>query len=576
MKKSQLFLVIIFIGSLSFAEAQTLDYTTVNYSTSLCNVFNVNPARVVNGLTHYPVSGGVSYNGAALVLQTKGGTTPSTTLGTAYAIAFTIKQGYIYNISVNTNKSSQDPVSAPIFEIGAISSLPNPNNTDPTACGAVDQNKWGTLQSSVIGFAYINNTAAQNYNIVQSYTATSNLSYFTILAHSGSQTHSSSVLINSITITESTPELVLTPTTLNLSCGTTTTQTFTVSNPNNVQNITSYEWNLGSSNNGWEYNGSAAQQNISTTSNSINLTPSCGVALSNVIVTVRVLSQDYKTYTCTLNVSSPSMSINGSLAFCTGNQNYTINNLPCNASVVWEVTPSGIASPSCTSCNSTTLTQTGNGIITLKATITACGNNTVITENIQIGHPVVTAIIGMTHTGTILGGITLNLSVAESATSYSWSVAGGTIQGSSTGQSVSVKVNNCNPDYLQFIYFNADVTLQNSCGTGDLYGEWVYAECTDLGEPERSNPHNPKITDAAIINLSIFPNPAKNTLYVTIPNTKLSRPVITIYDIYGKQMIKLTSPSQINVINISNWAQGTYIVKIDDGKKTTIRKIIKE
>ena len=575
MKKYKILLISYFFGQLALTQAQTLDYTSVNYSTSLCNVFNVSTPQVVNGLTHYPVSGGVSYNGSALVLQTKGGTTLSTTLGTAYAIAFSIKQGYTYSITVNTNKQSSDPVSAPYFEIGAISSLPNPSTTDPTACGSVDQNKWTVLQTAIIGAAYINTTTSQNYPIVQNYLANTNLSYFTILAHSGSQSQPSTVLINSITITESPPELVLTPTTLNLTCGTTTPQTFTVSNPNNVQNITSYEWNLGSSNNGWIYNGSTAPQNISTSSNSINLTPSCGAALSNVVVAVRVLSQDYKTYTCTLNVSNPSMSISGSTAFCTGTQNYSISP-PCNATVVWSVSPSGIATLGSTTGSSTSLTQTGHGIVTLTATVTACGNNTPVNLPVQIGHPVVTDIIGMTHTGTIYGGTTLNLSVAESATSYSWYVEGGTIQGSSTGQSISVRVNNCNPDYLQFIYFNAHVTLQNSCGTGDQYTEWVYAECTDLGEPERSNPQNPKITDAVITKLAVFPNPAKNILYITIPQTKQSKAVITIYDIYGKQINKMISASQINTINIANWASGTYIIKIFDGENVATHKIIKE
>lgn len=131
-----------------------------------------------------------------MVLQTKGGQTLSTTLGTAYAIAIPIKQGFIYNITVNASKQSQDPVSAPSLEIGAINTLPNPNTTNPTACGAVDQNKWSVLQSTTIGFANVNSTTSQNYPVVQNYTPNTNLSYLTILAHSGSQSQVSTVLIN--------------------------------------------------------------------------------------------------------------------------------------------------------------------------------------------------------------------------------------------------------------------------------------------------------------------------------------------------------------------------------------------
>ena len=106
-------------------QAQTLDYTTVGYSASLCNVFNISPVRVVNGKSHYPVSGGVSYNGTQLVLQTHRGTGLSTTLGTAFAFGFTIRQSYKYTITVNVFKQSSDPVSSPTMEIGVLSSLPD-------------------------------------------------------------------------------------------------------------------------------------------------------------------------------------------------------------------------------------------------------------------------------------------------------------------------------------------------------------------------------------------------------------------------------------------------------------------
>lgn len=195
MKKiKQILLINIFLfGVLEFSEAQTLDYSTVGYPTSMCNVFNVSPLRVVGGLTHHPVSSGVSYNGSALVLQTKGGTSLATTLGTAYAIAFFIKPGFTYNVTVNASKTSLDAVSSPNLEIGAITSLPSASTTNPTACGALDQNKWSVLQTTMIGSTAINNQSLQNYPVVQNYRPSSNFSYFTVLAYGGSQTQSTTV-----------------------------------------------------------------------------------------------------------------------------------------------------------------------------------------------------------------------------------------------------------------------------------------------------------------------------------------------------------------------------------------------
>src|SRR4051812_1900019 len=82
------------------------DYSTSGLSTTICNVFDVTPARVVNGYTHIPVSGGVSFNGTAVVLQSMAGTTLGSNLGTAYAIQYPFKDGYYYTISITASKSS--------------------------------------------------------------------------------------------------------------------------------------------------------------------------------------------------------------------------------------------------------------------------------------------------------------------------------------------------------------------------------------------------------------------------------------------------------------------------------------
>ncbi|MEI9945330.1 MAG: T9SS type A sorting domain-containing protein [Chitinophagaceae bacterium] len=394
---THIFIIQIFLsGIFNFSKAQTLNYTTVNYSTSLCNVFNVSPARVVGGLTHYPVSGGVSYNGSALVLETKGGQGLSTTLGTAYAIAIPIKQGYSYNITVNASKQSSDPVSAPTFEIGAINTLPNPNTTNPTACGAVDQNKWAVLQSTTIGYSYINTTSAQNYPILQNFVANANLSYFTILAHSGSQSQSSTVLINSITITETapTPTFTITPSSTPIVCGSTTPVGFTVNNGSGTSGITDYSWNLGATPNGWLLpNGTAAPATYSTgTTNTLTLTPVCGAVQKNVSATVTANGSSYNTNVSTASVTQPSLSISGSSVICSGSSNYSVTGLPCNASVVWSIIPAtSVANLSCSSCATTSLSYINNGAVTLTATVSnVCGGTITISKsNIIIGIPTI-------------------------------------------------------------------------------------------------------------------------------------------------------------------------------------------
>ncbi len=77
------------------------------------------------------------------------------------------------------------------------------------------------------------------------------------------------------------------------------------------------------------------------------------------------------------------------------------------------------------------------------------------------------------------------------------------------------------------------------------------------------------IGENSIGNVSIYPNPATDN--VNIVNAQNSD--ITLYDMYGK-LIK--SDSKINnnyLLNVSDLAKGTYILKITDGEKTYSRKI---
>lgn len=581
----------------TFSRGQTLDYTSVNYPTSICNVFNVSPPRVVGGLTHYPVSGGVSYNGSALVLQTKGGQTISTTLGTAYAIAIPIRQGYTYNITVNTNKVSQDPVSSPVLEIGAISSLPNPNTTFPAACGPLDQNKWSSLQPTRIGSSFINNGTPQNYPIVQNYTPSTNRSFLTILAHSGSLSHFTSVLINSITITETANiSFNLTPAALSIACGSITPVTFTANNVNNIPNVTAYNWNLGAVPNGWMHNGSPAPQTISTgTVNSLTLTPVCGSIQKNISATVTVNGTNHSTNTCTVTSTAPTLSITGNNAFCSGTQTYSIANLPCNATVSWTssnptimtVTPTG---------NPATVTRVGNGTAILTATIQNICGGAAITLQKSIKTESQPPVIGGTYRingedrpiriwfgdpaddyndACNLQNTFTNMQIFG-ANSATWSK----IASSPSNISWSQTGNNINFYFWsigQTAVFKIDAT--NSCGTATYNFGFKSIYCSPGGNPPSCNSYQ------------VFPNPAKNTVNIIVPNipppcdnnfsdskTATTQRVITeikIYDNAGNLIrIQKVNKSKQEKIDLTGFRTGKYSIEISDGEYKERQSII--
>ena len=157
---------------------------------------------------------------------------------------------------------------------------------------------------------------------------------------------SGNVYIKKIVITETVPiNFTLAPSSTTITCGATTPVTFTVTNGGNTPGVTGYTWNLGSSNNGWLYNGSAAPAIITTgaTGNSLSLTPVCGSALSSVSATVTANALNYNTNTASVTVNQPSLTIFGNSNTCTSS-NYFVSGLPCNTTVAWGISPaSGVA-----------------------------------------------------------------------------------------------------------------------------------------------------------------------------------------------------------------------------------------
>lgn len=78
------------------------------------------------------------------------------------------------------------------------------------------------------------------------------------------------------------------------------------------------------------------------------------------------------------------------------------------------------------------------------------------------------------------------------------------------------------------------------------------------------------ITEQAIENFKVFPNPVKNIL-------NLSHPIpvndVAIYDVMGK---KLNFNYNDSAINVSSLSEGTYFLKINTGNTVLTRRFLKE
>ena len=85
--------------------------------------------------------------------------------------------------------------------------------------------------------------------------------------------------------------------------------------------------------------------------------------------------------------SAFNISINGSNSICNGSQTYSLVGLPTGATVIWSRTPTNTTTL-VQGNNVATLTKTGDGLVTLSATITYCGQTSyLIAKSINVGFP---------------------------------------------------------------------------------------------------------------------------------------------------------------------------------------------
>lgn len=272
-----LFLIIIQFSNRLLSQT-VFDYST--FSTSQCNAFN--PSVIINGSTHSTTCGTVQYDNIGHGITLDNNVISSFNYGTEFKLSFNFKQSYSYTIKVKADAvigTPSDPwprlridVSSASNGSGAFCNGPESINTTSSL------NYYNNQQISPGQFV------DYTFNIPSLSTAMSFLYVGSFPQLNGS---SSTIEINKITITEIPPSVSFTlPASTTFACGTTTPQTFTITNVYNTTGITNYTWNLGSASNNWLYNGGPAPQTISTgTTGSISLTPVCGAVQTNVFAT---------------------------------------------------------------------------------------------------------------------------------------------------------------------------------------------------------------------------------------------------------------------------------------------------
>ena len=139
--------------------------------------------------------------------------------------------------------------------------------------------------------------------------------------------------------------------------------------------------------------------------------------------------------------------------------------------------------------------------------------------------------------------------------------------------------------------FNANqiCTLKASFNLGYIFGNWTEngnivsmdSVYTFVVTANRNMVANFSSTQSIVENISnqfsFYPNPATNSLTLNLGQLqKLQNATVSIYDIQGKQLLLQNLSHAQTQIDISSFAKGIYIVRVQTDKETLQSKFVKE
>lgn len=81
----------------------------------------------------------------------------------------------------------------------------------------------------------------------------------------------------------------------------------------------------------------------------------------------------------------------------------------------------------------------------------------------------------------------------------------------------------------------------------------------------------PEMTFSAI---NIYPNPVENTLHLDVPGSATVS-AVSIYDMMGKEIMRISDPDEMRAINVSDLSKGSYLFLIEVNSGILYRKFSK-
>lgn len=555
--------------------------TIVNYGSwngaSGCNIFanSTNVPSSVNGnnsnMAHLTAIGQPVYDNVNKSVNLDSRINSGQNQGTEYRMTVNFLQGFSYKITVTAARIMSSQTGPNVLLRLDLNSGGSGNNTQCNGTGVIDANASGGLKRSY----QIGSTSFSDY--VFDYTPLiSPQTYMMVAAIPPAGSVPQTILIQKIKIEQTPPPatFTITPNPIPIVCGKTNPVTLTINNVNNTSGVTGYTWNLGTGNT-WIYNGSPAPASIATTTNTLTLSPTCGITLGSVSATVSVGTLNYPTNTATVSSTNETLSISGLDPLCSGSAVYSVANLPpCGATVtVWAASPSGIVSVTNNGNNTATISKLADGQVTITATVNStCTGNTTVTFPLLVGGSYGDdfTINSSTYAGCYGLFEMLDLQAFPKYTtknysvSYEWSYLKESTTEPTVWTSLPCNYSSCTVSFYEEGTYQLRLITTDDCGKQNttIKNITISESCNGSG----------------YFRLSASPNPASNDLYVTIDNeseelkknTKgLLNVQLNLYDLNTGQMIqqwKKSNNQKQYLLSVGGIKRGQYILQVVKGK----------
>lgn len=398
-----------------------------------------------------------------------------------------------------------------------------------------------------------------------------------------------------------TPVFSLYPTSKTISCGATTTTTFSVNNANNTPGTVTYRWNVGS---GWATTAGVPVNGVLTTNtNTLALVPN-SYPLSNISV-LPILNGVYQSsLQCQVSISPfySTGGIAGNASLCSGGSVYTMHSLLSNETVTWTVSDPMIAMINNATGNQVTITGIGQGDVLLIGTISNSCNQTVIKKRkIGVGAPIVIAPNCGGLIPTPIDQFPIDNSACDLCRSNYFFADKNMIEAEATGgHNLTWEWEQLSTNFVwttlqhraRFLPYNLGmisfrVRAGNACG----WSAWVPQQIniTQNCEDENQDNQNFRIAENSNFNeratglsyFTAYPNPTTNVINLELINqahTPNKKAIISaeLFDFYGFSKAKINMADYKGQLNVSHFPKGKYILKISVDGKVESHQIVVE